>query len=74
MDTPQNNPSGYDDNSPLSHVDKLKGKYLLIHGSADDNVHVQNTMRMVEALTHGAEDNERTMYEEAEGFELADNQ
>ena len=50
MDTPQNNPSGYDDNSPLSHVDKLKGKYLLIHGSADDNVHVQNTMRMVEAL------------------------
>lgn len=50
MDTPQNNPSGYDDNSPLSHVDKLMGKYLLIHGSADDNVHVQNTMRMVEAL------------------------
>ena len=50
MDTPQNNPSGYDDNSPLSHVYKLKGKYLLIHGSADDNVHVQNTMRMVEAL------------------------
>jgi len=50
MTTPQENPSGYDENSPISHVDKLKGKYLLIHGSADDNVHVQNTMRMIEAL------------------------
>ncbi|MEP0675545.1 MAG: alpha/beta fold hydrolase, partial [Nonlabens ulvanivorans] len=50
MTTPQENASGYDNNSPMSHVDKLKGKYLLIHGSADDNVHVQNTMRMVEAL------------------------
>jgi dipeptidyl-peptidase-4 len=50
MTTPQENPTGYDQNSPMSHVDKLKGKYLLIHGSADDNVHVQNTMRMVEAL------------------------
>ncbi|WP_292901536.1 S9 family peptidase [Nonlabens sp.] len=50
MTTPQENASGYDENSPINHVDKLKGKYLLIHGSADDNVHVQNTMRMVEAL------------------------
>lgn len=50
MSTPQENPSGYDDNSPLSHVDKLEGDFLLIHGSADDNVHLQNTMRMVEAL------------------------
>lgn len=50
MTTPQENPSGYDENSPIHHVDKLKGNFLLIHGSADDNVHVQNTMRMVEAL------------------------
>jgi len=50
MQTPQENASGYDNNSPISHVDKLKGKFLLIHGTADDNVHVQNTMRMVEAL------------------------
>ena len=50
LTTPQENPSGYDDNSPLSHVDKLKGDFLLIHGSADDNVHLQNTMRLVEAL------------------------
>ena len=50
MTTPQENASGYDDNSPINHVDKLKGDYLLIHGSADDNVHLQNTMRLVEAL------------------------
>lgn len=50
MQTPQENASGYDDNSPINHVKNLKGSYLLIHGSADDNVHVQNTMLMVEAL------------------------
>ncbi|WP_452221768.1 S9 family peptidase [Lacinutrix salivirga] len=50
MTTPQENASGYDENSPINHVDKLKGDFLLIHGTADDNVHVQNTMRMVEAL------------------------
>lgn len=50
LQTPQENPSGYDDNSPINHVNKLKGKFLLIHGSADDNVHVQNSMQMMEAL------------------------
>lgn len=50
MTTPQENPKGYDLNSPITYVDNLKGKLLLIHGSADDNVHVQNTMQMVEAL------------------------
>ncbi|AZQ60280.1 S9 family peptidase [Maribacter sp. MJ134] len=50
MRTPAENPSGYDDNSPFNYPELLKGKYLLIHGSGDDNVHVQNTMRMVEAL------------------------
>jgi len=50
MQTPQENASGYDDNSPINHVDKLKGDYLLIHGTGDDNVHVQNTMRMITAL------------------------
>ncbi len=52
MRTPQENADGYDDNSPINHVDKLKGKYLLIHGSADDNVHVQNTYEMVSALVN----------------------
>ena len=50
MQTPQENPNGYDLNSPINHVDSLKGNFLLIHGSADDNVHVQNTYEMVDAL------------------------
>ena len=62
MTTPQENPSGYDENSPIFHVDKLKGKFLLIHGSADDNVHVQNTMRMVEALVQANKQFEWMIY------------
>lgn len=50
LKTPQENANGYDNNSPITHVNKLKGNFLLIHGTADDNVHVQNTMKMVEAL------------------------
>ncbi|MGB0423807.1 MAG: S9 family peptidase, partial [Flavobacteriales bacterium] len=50
MRTPQENSEGYDDNSPINHVEKLEGSYLLIHGSSDDNVHYQNSMEMVDAL------------------------
>ncbi|HET8810598.1 MAG TPA: S9 family peptidase [Flavobacteriaceae bacterium] len=50
MTTPQENPSGYDENSPITHVDGLEDPFLLVHGSGDDNVHVQNTMQLVAAL------------------------
>lgn len=50
MRTPQENEDGYDTNSPINFVDQLKGNYLLIHGSGDDNVHYQNTMEMINAL------------------------
>ncbi|HZH67421.1 MAG TPA: S9 family peptidase [Flavisolibacter sp.] len=61
MRTPQENPKGYDDNSPINHVDKIRGKYLLIHGSGDDNVHFQNSAQMVTALVKANVDFE-TMY------------
>ncbi|WP_139955742.1 S9 family peptidase [Flavicella sediminum] len=48
--TPQENPSGYDDNSPIFHAKKLKGNLLIVHGTGDDNVHVQNTYQMTNAL------------------------
>jgi len=47
---PQDNPSGYDDNSPVTHADKLRGNFLLIHGTGDDNVHFQNSIEFVNAL------------------------
>lgn len=50
LKTPQENPKGYDDNSPINHADKLKGNYLIVHGSGDDNVHVQHTLMMQNAL------------------------
>jgi dipeptidyl-peptidase-4 len=50
MRTPAENGPSYDANSPLSHADKLKGSFLLVHGTGDDNVHVQNSMRLAEAL------------------------
>ncbi len=50
MRTPQENASGYEENSPINHVKKLKGNFLLIHGTGDDNVHVQNSMRMAAEL------------------------
>lgn len=62
MQTPQENASGYDDNSPINHVSKLKGKFLLIHGTADDNVHVQNTMQMIEALVQANKQFEWAIY------------
>ena len=40
----------YDNNSPINYVNRLQGKYLLIHGSGDDNVHLQNSMRLINAL------------------------
>ncbi len=56
LKTPQENAKGYDDNSPINFVNGLKGKFLLVHGSADDNVHVQNTMRLAEALIQANKD------------------
>ncbi len=48
--TPQENPAGYDENSPINYAEKLQGNYLLVHGTGDDNVHVQNSFRMTNAL------------------------
>lgn len=50
MQTPQLNPKGYDDNSPISHVDSIRGNYLIVHGTADDNVHFQNTVEMIRKM------------------------
>jgi dipeptidyl-peptidase-4 len=50
MRTPQENAKGYDDNSPLNFTNKIKGKFLIIHGTADDNVHFQNSVIMIDKM------------------------
>jgi dipeptidyl-peptidase 4 len=62
MRKPQDNASGYDDNSPINFADKLKGKYLVIHGTGDDNVHVQNTMDLISALNKANKQFEMFLY------------
>ena len=47
---PQDNPKGYFDNSPINFTQNIKGNYLLIHGSADDNVHWQNSAMMINSM------------------------
>jgi dipeptidyl-peptidase-4 len=62
MRTPQENPDGYDDNSPINHVEKLEGPFLLIHGMADDNVHPQNAIDLITALVAADKDFELMLY------------
>lgn len=52
LKTPQLNPNGYDENSPIEFASQLKGSYLVVHGTADDNVHYQNSIDWVDALVN----------------------
>jgi dipeptidyl-peptidase 4 len=62
MRTPSENGSNYDLNSPVSHVDKLKGKFLLVHGNSDDNVHVENSMDLINAMVKNNKQFEMQLY------------
>lgn len=62
---PQYNASGYDDNSPLNHarmLDDARTRLLLIHGTADDNVHFQNTVEMARALNRAGKRYDMMVY------------
>lgn len=62
MRTPKENESGYEDNSPINHAAGLKGKLLMIHGMADDNVHPQNSYDFVTALVAADKQFEQQLY------------
>jgi dipeptidyl-peptidase-4 len=62
MRTPQENPKGYDENAPLNFTDRIRGKFLLIQGTADDNVHFQNSVELVKALVKSNIDFESAYY------------
>ncbi|SFQ76584.1 S9 family peptidase [Hymenobacter arizonensis] len=62
LKTPQENPAGYDENSPVQFAQNLKGKFLLVHGTGDDNVHFQNSIAFVDALIKADKDYQTLYY------------
>ena len=62
MRTPKENNSGYEDNSPVNFAEKFKGRLLMIHGMADDNVHPQNSYDMITALVGANKQFEMQLY------------
>lgn len=73
MRTPQENADGYDLNSPTTYAKQLKGKYLLIHGTADDNVHFQNAMELVKALNEAGVEYDQFFFPNKNHFIMGDN-
>lgn len=65
MDTPEENPEGYEQGSAITHADKYKGYLLLTHGTMDDNVHMQNTIQLVDKFTDLDKDFELMLYPNA---------
>lgn len=63
-DLPQDNPEGYDLNSPINFAERLSDdtRLLIIHGTADDNVHFQNSMEMCRALNRAGKQYDMMVY------------
>lgn len=62
MRTPKENKEGYDQGSAIVNADKLNGKLLLVHGTADDNVHLRNMIRYIHAITQANKEFEMALY------------
>ena len=62
MKRPEDNEEGYEDGSPLNFVDGLEAPLLVVHGTADDNVHVQNTMQLIEKLIDSGKEFDLMLY------------
>jgi dipeptidyl-peptidase-4 len=62
MDTPGENPEGYKTSSVLSYVKDFKGTLQLVHGTSDDNVHMQNTIQLLSALQEQGKQVEFMLY------------
>jgi dipeptidyl-peptidase-4 len=65
MQTPQLNPEGYEQSAPINYVKNIKGKLLLVHGTADDNVHVQNSIVLMKELIKASKQFDVMLYPEA---------
>lgn len=62
MDIPQNNPEGYEKTSVIKAAKNLHGKLLIVHGAIDDNVHIENTYKFIDALQQTDKDFETMIY------------
>ncbi len=62
MRTPQENPDGYAESAPLAYADRLQGRFLLVHGTGDDNVHSQNSTQLVVRLEEANKQFEFRLY------------
>lgn len=62
MDTPAENGEGYKIGSPLTYIDKYKGMLQIVHGTMDDNVHMQNSMQLINALEDKKKNFEMMLY------------
>jgi dipeptidyl-peptidase-4 len=62
LHTPQENPKGYELFNPIALAKNLTGKLLLIHGTADDNVHFQNSVELIEALNEAGKTYDLYLY------------
>jgi dipeptidyl-peptidase-4 len=66
MKLPKDNAAGYDASAPLSHAEGLKGPLLIMHGDADDNVHMQNSVALVRKLISAGKDFDYMVYPQKE--------
>ncbi len=62
MDTPKENPEGYKSGSVMTHIKNFKGVLQLVHGSSDDNVHMQNSIQLLSALQDNGKEVEFMLY------------
>jgi dipeptidyl-peptidase-4 len=62
MDTPKENPEGYKSGSVMTHVKNFKGVLQLVHGTMDDNVHMQNSIQLLSALQDNGKEAEFMLY------------
>lgn len=65
MGTPESNPKGYEDSAVMTHVPKMQGSLLLVHGLIDENVHFRHTARLINALIAENKDFELDLYPDA---------
>lgn len=73
LQRPNDNPLGYDNNSPMTFTHLLQGKFLLVHGTGDDNVHFQNSVALEDKLIRDGKQFQSFYYpDQAHGFRGAD--